>query len=115
MKIGFIGLGNMGTPMALNLVSASHQVTGYDISTNIPNELNKANSIMECVSDADIVITMLPNGEILKTVADEAINMMKKNTIFLDCSTVDVESSRNVAKLANNAGIGALDAPVSGG
>ena len=69
---------------------------------------------MECVSEADIVITMLPNGEILKTVADEAINMMKKNTIFLDCSTVDVESSRNVAKLANNAGIGALDAPVSG-
>tara|TARA_B110000211_G_scaffold59884_1_gene67380 strand:+ start:547 stop:1422 length:876 start_codon:yes stop_codon:yes gene_type:complete len=115
MKIGFIGLGNMGTPMALNLVSASHQVTGYDISTKIPNELNKANSIMECVSDADIVITMLPNGEILKTVADEAINMMKKNTIFLDCSTVDVKSSRNVAKLANNAGIGALDAPVSGG
>jgi 3-hydroxyisobutyrate dehydrogenase len=115
MKIGFIGLGNMGAPMALNLAKASHQIIGYDISAEIPTKVIKANSILECVKDADIVITMLPNGEILKKVATEAIHMMMRNSIFLDCSTVDVESSREVAKLAINSNIGALDAPVSGG
>ena len=115
MKIGFIGLGNMGKPMAENLASGSHSVSGYDISGEIPDAVVKCDSIAKCVNNADIVITMLPSGEILKKVAADAIKGMKEKSILLDCSTVDVESSREVAIISKNMGIGALDAPVSGG
>ena len=65
MRIGFIGLGNMGKPMAENLASGSHSVSGYDISGEIPDAVVKCDSIAKCVNNADIVITMLPSGEIL--------------------------------------------------
>ena len=115
MKIGFIGLGNMGAHMARNLASAGHEVTGFDVSDISVEGVAKAASAAEAATGADVVITMLPNGEILRSVADEIIPAMRKGACFVDCSTVDVESARAVAVQANEAGLLAVDAPVSGG
>ncbi|WP_268794334.1 3-hydroxyisobutyrate dehydrogenase [Roseivivax lentus] len=115
MKIGFIGLGNMGGPMAQNLAKAGHDVTGFDTQTVTLDGVATAASATEAARDADVVITMLPNGEILKSVAAEVIPAMKAGAVFLDCSTVDVDSARAVAADAAAAGLLPLDAPVSGG
>ena len=114
MKIAFIGLGNMGGPMAANLAAAGHDVTGYDVAA-APEGLTMAQSAAQACAQADIAITMLPNGKILRAVADEIIPALPQGAIFLDCSTVDVESARAVADQASAAGLQALDAPVSGG
>ena len=115
MKIGFIGLGNMGAPMARNLAAAGHDVTGFDVAAPMPDGVTKAGSAAMAAEGAEVVITMLPDGEILRRVADEVIPAMTRGAVLLDCSTVDVESARAVAKNAAAAGLGALDAPVSGG
>ncbi|MFT4714921.1 MAG: 3-hydroxyisobutyrate dehydrogenase [Paracoccaceae bacterium] len=115
MKIGFIGLGNMGAPMAANLAAADHQVTGFDLVAACPTGVSKAQTAIECATGQDIVITMLPNGAILQSVAAEIIPAMEKDAAFVDCSTVDVESARIVAADATTAGLLAVDAPVSGG
>lgn len=115
MKIGFIGLGNMGAPMAANLAVAGHQVTGFDLLTPCPDGVSKAQNAAECASGQDVVITMLPNGAILQSVAAEIIPVMDKGAAFVDCSTVDVESARSVAADAAKSGLLAVDAPVSGG
>lgn len=115
MKIGFIGLGNMGLPMAENLGKAGHDVTGYDL-VNHPTEIIQISvTILTAISGAEAVITMLPNGTILRDVASQIIPQMNPGAVFLDCSTVDVESARDVAKNAEMAGLLPLDAPVSGG
>lgn len=114
MRIAFIGLGNMGAPMALNLHRAGHQVTGYDTAAR-PEGLALADSAAAAATDADAVVTMLPNGQILRAVAGQVIPAMKPGAIFCDCSTVDVDSARAVADQARAAGLEALDAPVSGG
>ncbi len=115
MKIGFIGLGNMGGPMASNLVEAGHQVTGFDISAPYPEGVSRAESAAACAAGQEAVITMLPNGAILRTVAAEIIPSMDEGAVFIDCSTVDVESARAVATDAAAAGLLPVDAPVSGG
>jgi 3-hydroxyisobutyrate dehydrogenase len=115
MKIGFIGLGNMGAPMAKNLVAAGHDVTGHDIHAAMPDGVVAAISAAGAAKDADVVITMLPNGAILRAVAAELIPAMKQGAVLCDCSTVDVESARAVADEAAKAGVLAIDAPVSGG
>ncbi|ETD84793.1 3-hydroxyisobutyrate dehydrogenase [Rhodobacter capsulatus] len=115
MKIGFIGLGNMGAPMAANLAKAGHAVTGFDLAAPCPEGVAAAKSIAAAVLGAEVVITMLPNGAILRAVADEALAAMTPGAVLCDCSTVDVESARAVAAEAATAGMGALDAPVSGG
>lgn len=115
MKIAFIGLGNMGGPMAANLVKAGHEVTGFDLITAPPEGAARANTAAEAAAGADVVITMLPNGAILRSVAAEVIPAMKPGAALCDCSTVDVDSARAVAAMAEAAGLGALDAPVSGG
>ncbi|SDF32483.1 3-hydroxyisobutyrate dehydrogenase [Rhodobacter capsulatus] len=115
MKIGFIGLGNMGAPMAANLARAGHAVTGFDLAAPAPEGVDPAKSIAAAVQGAEVVITMLPNGAILRAVADEALAAMTQGAVLCDCSTVDVESARAVAAKAASAGMGALDAPVSGG
>lgn len=115
MKIGFIGLGNMGGPMARNLATAGHEVTGFDLVAPAPAGVSMAASTREAASDADVVITMLPNGKILRAVAAEIVPAMQAGAVFLDCSTVDVESARFVAEEAEKAGLLAVDAPVSGG
>ena len=115
MKIGFIGLGNMGGPMARNLAAAGHEVTGFDVAAPMPEGVTAAARAAEAASGAEIVITMLPDGAILRKVAEQVIPAMQPGAILLDCSTVDVESARAVADQAMASGLRALDAPVSGG
>ena len=113
MRIGFIGLGNMGAPMAANLAK-EHDVIGFDLAAK-PEGITLAASAAEAASGADVVITMLPNGAILRAVAAEIHPAMKAGAVHLDCSTVDVDSARAVADAAQAAGLLAIDAPVSGG
>ncbi|MEQ8401524.1 MAG: 3-hydroxyisobutyrate dehydrogenase [Roseovarius sp.] len=115
MKIGFIGLGNMGGPMAANLAKAGHDVTGFDTAEVSIEGVTTVASAAEAAKGADVVITMLPNGKILRAVAEEIHPAMDKGAVHLDCSTVDVDSARAVAEAAQAAGLSALDAPVSGG
>lgn len=114
MKIGFIGLGNMGAPMASNLIAAGHEVIGFDTVAQ-PEAIPMAATAAAAAADAEVVITMLPNGDILRAVADEIHPAMAAGAVHLDCSTVDVASARDVAHAAENAGLSAIDAPVSGG
>ncbi len=115
MKIGFVGLGNMGAPMAANLVRAGHAVTGFDVTGTGPAGVAMAASAAAAARDAEVVITMLPDGAILRRVAAEVIPAMSPGAVLCDCSTVDVETARAVAAQAAAAGCAALDAPVSGG
>ena len=113
MKIGFIGLGNMGAPMALNLAK-HHDIIGFDTIAK-PQGIELADSAATVAKDADVVITMLPNGDILRAVAAEIHPAMKTGAVHLDCSTVDVETARAIATQAIATGLSAVDAPVSGG
>lgn len=115
MKIGFIGLGNMGAPMAANLAAAGHDVVGYDVAGTTADGVATVNTVEDACTGSDVVISMLPNGEILRRVAAEAIPHMQTDALFIDCSTVDVDSARAVAQEAVAAGILCVDAPVSGG
>ena len=115
MKVGFIGLGNMGGPMARNLAAAGHEVTGFDPAAPDVKGVTPALSAAEAARGAEVVITMLPNGPILRSVADQVIPVMPPGAVLCDCSTVDVDSARAVADQARAAGLAALDAPVSGG
>jgi 3-hydroxyisobutyrate dehydrogenase len=122
--IGFIGLGNMGGPMAANLVKAGHVVTGYDLSSAALEALSKAGghvaaSAQEAVAGTSVVITMLPAGEHVREVflhQGGIIDIVKDDKpLLIDCSTIDVDSARTVAAAAEEAGLMMLDAPVSGG
>ena len=115
MKIGFVGLGNMGMPMALNLARAGHEVHGFDAVVVAQSPLHAARSAKDAVKGADVVITMLPNGDILREVADQIIPAMTSGAVLCDCSTVDIQTARDVCRIAERSGIGMLDAPVSGG
>ncbi len=101
--------------MAANLAKAGHSVTGYDLAAPCPDGLTQAASAPEAADGAEVVITMLPDGAVLRKVASDLIPAMAEGAILLDCSTVDVESARIVARQAAEAGLMALDAPVSGG
>jgi len=115
MKIGFIGLGNMGAPMAANLIKAGHQVTGFDVAGVTVDGAASAGSAAEAASGQDAVITMLPNGEILRAVYAEIVPAGTKGSVFIDCSTVDVDSARAAHEMAAANGLLSVDAPVSGG
>ena len=125
-RIGFVGLGNMGGPMAANLVKAGHQVTGYDLSPAALDALraaggNIAASAAEATHGAEAIITMLPAGEQVREVwlhqggLIEAAVAAGAKPLLIDCSTIDVASARVVAEAAAAAGLAMLDAPVSGG
>ena len=90
-------------------------VTGFDVTGNVPDGVNAAESAALAATGAEVVITMLPDGNILRRVADEILPAMSEGAVHLDCSTVDVESARAVADQAASSGLGSLDAPVSGG
>ena len=121
--IGFIGLGNMGGPMAANLVKAGHHVRGFDLSPQALDHARQAgietgDDLAATIEGVDVVITMLPAGKHVKAVysGDQGlIATVGKNTLLIDCSTIDVETSRAVAAQAEQAGLLMLDAPVSGG
>ena len=101
--------------MARNLAAAGHDVTGFDIAAPVPEGVVAVDTAAAAVATREVAITMLPDGEILRSVASEIIPAMGSGTVMLDCSTVDVESARVVAEQARSAGVHALDAPVSGG
>lgn len=118
--IGFIGLGNMGLPMAKNLAKAGHDVKAFDTIETACNQAKDAGikicaSAADAASDTDFIITMLPNGPIVLSVFEQIVPAAAKGTIIIDCSTIDVSSSKQAHKTANAAGLGCLDAPVSGG
>jgi 3-hydroxyisobutyrate dehydrogenase len=121
--IGFIGLGNMGAPMAANLVKAQHHVTGFDVVTTANAALagtggHAAAGIAEAAAAGDIVITMLPAGPQVRAVylgPDGIIAHARPGALLIDCSTIDVETARLVAATAAAKGLQMLDAPVSGG
>lgn len=118
--IAFIGLGNMGNPMAANLVKAGHKVVGFDL---IPENLALAKehglTIAEdgqsAVKEAEIVITMLPAGKHVLSVYGEIVPWAPKGALFIDSSTIDVESARKAHAIARENGLLSIDAPVSGG
>ena len=119
-SIAFIGLGNMGNPMAANLVRAGHQVFGFDVaemSRDIAarNGVDVKNSGAAAVAEADAVITMLIDGEKVLNVYAELAAMAKTGALFIDCSTIDVKSSREAHAIAEDHGHASVDAPVSGG
>lgn len=115
-KIAFIGLGNMGGPMATNLVQAGFEVYGFDPVAAVPTGVQACASGAEAAAQAEVVITMLPNGKILKAVYEELLTAAPTGTLFIDCSTVDVADAREASEMAVAAGHQpGVDAPVSGG
>ncbi|MFP6757585.1 MAG: 3-hydroxyisobutyrate dehydrogenase [Alphaproteobacteria bacterium] len=123
MKIGFIGIGNMGGPMARNLIAAGHQVAVLDLSLDAIAALvdagaTAAGSPIDAISGADSVISMLPAGRHVREVYcgdGGIIAAAGEGTLLIDCSTIDVVSARAVAEEASERGLFVLDAPVSGG
>jgi 3-hydroxyisobutyrate dehydrogenase len=118
--IAFIGLGNMGNPMAANLVKAGHTVQGFDLmpenlSVARDNGVHAAADAAGAVDGAEVVITMLPAGKHVLEVYDEIAPVASEGTLFIDCSTVDVESAREAHAIASENGLLSIDAPVSGG
>jgi len=115
MEIGFIGLGNMGAPMARNLVAAGHVVTGFDVAGVTVEGAASAPTAAAAARGRDAVLTMLPDGAILRAVYAEIVPAAAPGAVLIDCSTVDVASARAAAADAEAAGLLAVDAPVSGG
>jgi 3-hydroxyisobutyrate dehydrogenase len=118
--IGFIGLGNMGLPMSLNLIKAGHQVTGFDLNADAVQSFAAAGGHVaadaaSAAQAGEVVITMLPAGAQVRQVYSEAILPSVKDALLIDCSTIDVDTAREVAAMAAAAGMEMLDAPVSGG
>ncbi|MET7772387.1 3-hydroxyisobutyrate dehydrogenase [Nocardia sp. NPDC005366] len=119
-RIGFLGLGHMGGPMAANLVAAGYDVLAFD---PVPAAQDKARedgatvvaTAAAAATDRDVVITMLPNGKLVLDVYADLLVAATPGTLFIDCSTIDVADAKAAAALAVEAGHRALDAPVSGG
>jgi len=122
-EITFIGLGNMGLPMAKNLLKANHNVFGFDLVESQMKQFLEAGgreeeNISSALQKSEIVISMLPSGKHVKGIYlgdDGIINNAPENLLLIDSSTIDVESSREVEKEANERNLNMLDAPVSGG
>jgi 3-hydroxyisobutyrate dehydrogenase len=122
-KVGFIGLGNMGGPMARNLLKAGHELKAFDLSEKAVTGLveagaTKAANASDAARDVEFVVTMLPAGEHVRSVylgPDGLIAVAAKGTVFIDSSTIDVPSARETIAAAEKAGMQMVDAPVSGG
>ncbi|OWW04128.1 3-hydroxyisobutyrate dehydrogenase [Rhizobium sp. R72] len=119
-RIAFIGLGNMGGPMAANLVKAGHEVTGFDLAAPVlqaaeAHGVTAASHISQAVSDAEIVVTMLPQGRHVLSAWTDILRSICAGTLVIDSSTIDVDSARKAHDMASSAGCLSLDAPVSGG
>ena len=119
-SIAFIGLGNMGGPMAANLVKAGHKVVAFDLVAASRDQAKAdgaaiAESSVAAVKGADTVITMLPAGKHVLSVWNDVVPSMTKGALIIDCSTIDVESAKAAHVLAAKHGMASVDAPVSGG
>jgi 3-hydroxyisobutyrate dehydrogenase len=120
MRVAFIGVGNMGAPMAANLIKANLEVMGFDLApaaihTAQSLGITIATSVLEAIKGAEIIITMLPSGQHVRKVWGEIIPALRAKTLLIDCSTIDVESAHAAHDMAAQAGHLSLDAPVSGG
>jgi 3-hydroxyisobutyrate dehydrogenase len=120
MTIAFIGLGNMGKPMAVNLMKAGFDVRCYDAMENARVAAREAGltvtaSAQEAVRGAEALITMLPNGAIAREVWETVLSGLLPGALAIDCSTIDLESARVLHRMAANKGLRPVDAPVSGG
>src|SRR4249919_3860239 len=118
--IGLIGLGNMGAPMAANLVKAGERVLGFDLMPALREAAARDGveivaAARQATQDSEIVVTMLPAGEHVRSVWADVLPAARKGALFIDCSTIDVASARAVHAMAAERGVAALDAPVSGG
>jgi 3-hydroxyisobutyrate dehydrogenase len=118
--IAFIGLGNMGGPMAANLVKAGHKVTAFDLVAASRDQARADGAVIAetsvgAVRGSDVVITMLPAGKHVLSVWNEVVPAMTKGALIIDCSTIDVESAKQAHALASRHGVESIDAPVSGG
>ncbi len=119
-RIGFIGLGNMGLPMAKNLLKSGHALAAFDVAQAARDAAAAAGIAVvekatDAVTEAEIVLTMLPNGRLVLQVYDEILKAAAPGTLFIDSSTIDVMSARAAHEAAALAGCRAVDAPVSGG
>ncbi|WP_341701978.1 3-hydroxyisobutyrate dehydrogenase [Ferrovibrio sp.] len=122
-KIGFIGVGNMGGPMARNLLKAGHEVKAFDLSADLVGQVVVAGgaaaaSATTAASDVDAVVTMLPAGKHVKAVYTGEKGILaaaRPGTLFIDSSTIDVKTAREVIGAAETKGMLMVDAPVSGG
>jgi len=119
-KIGFIGLGNMGLPMSINLLKAGHEVTGFDVVPAAQEAAAGAgitivHTAAEAAAARDIVVTMLPNGKLVLDVYHSVLSAATPGTLFIESSTIDVASARIAHERATAAGMESIDAPVSGG
>jgi 3-hydroxyisobutyrate dehydrogenase len=119
-KIAFLGLGNMGGPMSANLLGAGHTVRGFDpvptaAATAAAGGVEVFDSAADAVAEADVVITMLPNGDIVKRCYAEVLPAARAGALFIDSSTISVNDARDVHSQAESHGVSQLDAPVSGG
>ena len=116
LKIGFIGLGNMGAPMAENLARNGLDVLGFDTDNSIKlPEITMMPSIPKLLTEVDIIFTMLPSGLVVKEIVNEFINDFNPKSTLIDCSTIDVKTTKEVCQILGNKKINMLDAPVSGG
>lgn len=116
LKIGFIGLGNMGAPMAKNLAKNGLDVLGFDTDNSIKlPEITMMPSIPAILNEVDIVFTMLPSGLVVKDIVTEFINNFNAESTLIDCSTIDVKTTKEVCQTLGNKKVHMLDAPVSGG
>ena len=118
--IAFLGLGNMGGPMAANLVSAGHTVHGFDPVTALKEAAEAKGATVfdtaaDAVAGADVVITSLPNGDIVKSVYAEVVPAASSGALLIDTSTISVDDARAVNTQATERGLAQIDAPVSGG
>jgi len=118
--LAFIGLGNMGLGMAANLAKAGHEVRALDINPNavaaaVETGCVRAKNAQDAVSSADIVVTMLPTGRHVELVYADVMAYAQPNTLFIDCSTIDVDTARKMIAAAEAKGFAMIDAPVSGG
>ncbi len=122
-KIGFIGVGNMGAPMARNLMKAGHELKIFDVNSEFAQAVAKDGAIavetaQDAVTEVDVVVSMLPSGQIVESLyihQDKLLDSISSACLVIDCSTIAPENARNVAKAAVDKGIDMIDAPVSGG
>ncbi len=123
MKVGFFGLGNMGLPMAINLLKGGFEVYGFDLNDEALKTLEKNGGIVnktreEVLPNCEAIVTMLPNGSIVKNVyinEGSVFNLVKAGTLLIDCSTISAEDAKSVSSIAAEKKLRMIDAPVSGG
>jgi 3-hydroxyisobutyrate dehydrogenase len=122
-NVGFIGLGNMGLPMAKNLIEADHSLCVFDLNKDACEKLaalgaEVAETVNDCAEGVDLLVSMLPSGKIVEDIyihKDKLLDSCSQNTLVIDCSTISATNAKAVAAYAKEKGIAMIDAPVSGG